>query len=144
MCIRDRGAVVSGTLEFSGGYTPFIDFGGATAFALDDVFSPADADAVSVRGDFNNSSFVFQANTTDLSTLTSDELVGPGVSFDSSPDPSDLEYFVFTYADEFGDIVYFGDTANNASFAATASSRNLAAWRYSCCRPFLLLAADVE
>lgn len=114
------GAVVSGSLVFSGGYEPFVDFSGATAFALDDVFAPADADAVAVRGEFNDSNYVFQANTTDLSTLTSDALVGPGVSFDSSPSPSDLEYFVFTYADEFGDIVYFGNTANNASFSATA------------------------
>lgn len=114
------GAVVSGSLVFSGGYEPFVDFSGATAFALNDVFPPADADAVSVRGEFNDSNYVFQANTTDLSTLTSDALVGPGVSFDSSPSPSELAYFVFTYADEFGDIVYFGDTANNASFSATS------------------------
>jgi hypothetical protein len=115
-----EGAVVSGTLEFSGGYAPFVDFSGATAFALDDVFAPADADVVSVRGEYNDSNFVFQANTTELSTLTSDALVGPGLSFDSFPSPSELEYFVFTYADEFGDIVYFGDTANNASFVSTA------------------------
>jgi len=115
-----EGAVVSGVLEFSGGYQPFIEFSGATAFALDDVFAPADADVVSVRGEFNNSNFVFQANTTELSTLTSDALVGPGLSFDSFPNPSELEYFVFTYADEFGDISYFGDIANNASFVSSA------------------------
>ena len=115
-----EGAVVSGTLEFSGGYTPVVDFSGATAFALDDVFAPADADVVSIRGEFNDSNFVFQANTTDLATLDSDELAGPGLSFDSFPSNADLEYFVFTYGDQFGSIEYFGDTANNASFVATA------------------------
>lgn len=113
-----KGAVVSGTLEFSGGYTPFVDFAGANAFALDDVFTPADS--VSVRGEFNSSNYVFQANTEILTTLDSDALVGPGTSFDSFPNPSISEYFVFTFADEFGDIVYTGDVANNSSFSARA------------------------
>ncbi len=111
------GAVVSGTLEFSGGYETLIDFAGANAFALNDVST---ADSVSVRGAFGTSIFVFQANREGDSVLDSDALPGPGISFDSFPAQTVLEHFVFTFGDGNGDVVYFGNIANNVSFAATA------------------------
>ena len=112
-----EGAVVFGSLEFSGGYVAeSTDFSGSTAFILNDVFS---ADSIRVRGESGLSDFVFQANSEDLSTLTNDLIPGPGTTIDPFPSIGTFEYFQLTFDDEFGFINYFANVENNVTVTIT-------------------------
>lgn len=112
------GAVVSGTLQFSGGYVPAnVDFAGGSVRVLNDVFG---ADSVRVRGQFGLTRFLFQANSEDLSTLSSDQLVGPGTTITAFPNPASFEYFQLVFDDEFGSIFYFADVDHNVNLVVRA------------------------
>jgi hypothetical protein len=111
------GAVVFGSLAFSGGYVAATtDFSGATVTVINDVF----ADAVRVRGESGLHDFTFQANSETLSTLVSDMLVGPGTTVVPFPDPTVFEFFQLSFDDEFGTIFYFSNQSNNVSLTVTA------------------------
>lgn len=112
------GAVVSGTLEFSGGYrADDFDFSGAKVLILNDTFQ---ADSIRVSGEFGINNFVFQVNNEDLTTFADDSLIGPGVSIEPFADPAQFEFFQLLFTDDFGTINYFANQANNVSFSATA------------------------
>ena len=116
--IGEYAAVVSGTLEFSGGYSADdFDFSGARVLILNDTFF---ADSIRVTGEFGINNFVFQVNSEDLTTFPDDSLIGPGVNIDPFPDPATFEFFQLLFTDDFGTINYFANQANNVSFSATA------------------------
>lgn len=116
--IGEYTAVVSGTLEFSGGYSADdFDFSGARVLILNDTFF---ADSIRVTGEFGINDFVFQVNNEDQTTFPDDTLIGPGVNIDPFPDPATFEFFQLLFTDDFGTINYFANQANNVSFSATA------------------------
>ena len=127
-----EGAIVSGTLEFSGGYSAdTFDFSGSEVLILNDVFG---ADSISARGEFGINNFVFQANNEDLTSLLTEDLVGPGFTLDAFPEPATFEFFQLLFTDEFGTLSYFANQTNNVSFSASAIPEPT-------CLPVAMLAA---
>lgn len=117
-----RGAVISGHLEFSGGFVAPLDYAGYDVYVFDDpvplINSRIYVDAVQVSADFGCRFQV--SNAEDLSSLTSDVLPEPGYSFMSGPDPTDIPFHQLQYFDEFGSVEYTGDMAHNTQFSASA------------------------
>ena len=107
------GAVVSGTLSFSGGYISPYDFSGYNINVLDDV-NLTD----SVTASLPTQLVVFSViNNVDLNSLNSDELPGPGTFFSSDDSNSGISGSPqFNYIDDRGMISYTTSNASNTSF----------------------------
>jgi len=102
------GTVVSGRLEFSGGFVSNFDFSGLTVYVANDSSSGylrPRFDGVSVRSVDSVTPFI-SVLTEDSSTLDSDALPLPGTTFESNSD-SDVFTYAFRYEDELGRIQYF-------------------------------------
>lgn len=110
------GAVVSGSLEFSGGFASSLDF------SAGDITVNDNNSQDSVGGTFSGDGLlIIAANQfVDLDTLSSDALPEAGVSFDPTPSITDSNTLQIIYLDDFGSVIYTTSVANNISFSATA------------------------
>jgi len=112
------GAVISGELTFSGGYVSPLDYSGFDIFVLND-FAPVGGgifDIVRISTGFDQ---IFQANTADFSVLSGSQIPGPGVSFESGPDPLAINFGAFNFEDENGFVRYDSSQINNVVFTAS-------------------------
>lgn len=107
-------AVISGTLEFSGGYSSPIDLGGSSIYLRNGIGTPP-SDGVYV-GNSGANRLIIQAATDDLSTLSSDALPDGCVTFSSAPATLPSSSPTFLYSDVNGEIRYNLEDANNVDF----------------------------
>jgi hypothetical protein len=109
------GAVVKGTLHFSGGYKSPYNFAGFTVY----VHNVSNVDQIAVYGGVDGN-YINMSAYSDLNPLLTADLPNPGMQFQPHPVPNfGAGYPQLTYGDDLGDVSYNALTANNVSFAAT-------------------------
>jgi hypothetical protein len=107
------GAVVKGSLRFSGGYQSPYSFAGFNV----NVHNSSD-DGVAVYGTVDGH-YIRIASMTDLNPLPSTAMPLPGKQFQPHPTIHGAAYYQLTYVDALGEVSYYARTSNNVSFAAT-------------------------
>ena len=122
------GAVVGGSLTFSGGYISPLEFASYDLFVSDDLdlsaFGIPIIDTIQVSDPMTSSENLVAFVTEDLSTLTSDAFPGPGFAasqdLPSFPTTSGLSPAEFFYTDINGEIRSGTNQFNNIEFSASA------------------------
>ena len=111
-------SVISGLVSFSGGYESPLSFAtGDVLIANNFVDSGVFVDAVQV----NSAGARFQAVTTDLASLASDQLPFPGQILNSNSVGDGTQALIqLSYTDDIGSINYSVVQSPNVNFAATA------------------------
>ena len=118
-------AVVSGSLFFSGGYIPEVDFSGYDVVVFNDT--AAGFDAIAFGFDLANGSLdgsLFQALTTNDQFLSLD-LPDVGSSLTPAPSLTEDAFFQLSFTDDFGTVTYNSGLANNVSFEAIPEPSSL-------------------
>ena len=112
-----QNSLISGMVSFSGGYESPLSFATGNVLIGNnlDIFGEF-VDLVQVNSGDN----VFQAVTTDLASLSSDQFPLPGQILNSSVGDEITEFFQLNYLDEFGSVIYSSAQSSNVNFTATA------------------------
>ena len=110
-------AILSGSLEFSGGFAASLDFSGLSVSVGDNVGDVTSLDVVQIGGGIG---LVIQVvNFVDLDSLQSDALPNAGTAFQSATsDSSDFFFVQLFYTDEFGSVLYSSADSVNTTFLA--------------------------
>lgn len=119
-------AVLSGTLEFSGGYVSPFDFSSGYDVV---VFNEATAgfDALFIRETATNAGIRFQAVTIE-DAFSSTALPLSGAGIDPSPDFVATGFIQLAYSDSLGSIFYDTSSVNNVTFGVVPEPTTLLVW----------------
>jgi len=112
------GSVVSGSIEFSGGYVGNFDVSGLAIYVSNDLaigYGATPMDGVVIRPVGESPPFI-GALTYDLSALDSNALPLPGTTFEGNIDVLGV---AFDYEDEFGHVDYVWPQAGVHSFSVS-------------------------
>ena len=108
-----QNSILSGSLEFSGGFVATLDLSIGGILIGNDFAGIVDVIQAG-GGNFN-----VQANTSDLSAFESDQLPIPGTILNSN-DTAPSDFIQLVYGDDFGLVAYGVENASNVNFSATA------------------------